>query len=259
MFDLTQFQKDFIDQLSGPQNLCRLFDYIPGVYLFVKNTKSQFTLANNNLLKMLGVKSFKDILGKTDRDFFVRDVADKYIEEDRMVMSQDKPFENRIWLVPDSEGTLAWYLCTKVPLYSKAGEVMGIAGILIDYQSAGSVLKPYTEIADVVQYITKHYHEKIDVEKLAHMAHLSISQFDRKFKKLFHISPLQYVNKVRINAACQMLVRTDENITNVALNCGFYDHSYFTKRFTKTMGISPKEYRTKYYHTNDYPQAPGPF
>ena len=49
----------------------------------------------------------------------------------------------------------------------------------------------------------------------------------------------------RINAACRQLRENDDTISTVALRCGFYDHSYFTKQFVKHMGRLPKAYRAR--------------
>lgn len=244
--DTIRFQKDFFDQIDGLQGILRLFDYLPEIHLFVKNAKSQFVKVNQTNLRLLGAVNEKDVIGKTDRNFFIRDIADQYIHEDRQIMKQKKPFANKVWLVPNSNGLLVWYLCTKIPLFNKKGRVIGIAGTLCDYQIAGSVLEPYAEIAEVIKYINDNSHKDISIKSLADLAHLSVSQFERKFKKLLHITPLKYITKVRLNAACKLLTQSNVAITQIALNTGFYDHSYFTKIFTKQIGITPKEYRRQY-------------
>lgn len=241
------FQQDFMNQLDGPRGLALLFDYLPEVYLFVKNKNSQFIKVNKTMLKMMGQEHEWDMIGKTDLDFFVHDIGQKYIDEDRQVMAQGQAFVNRVWLVPNSEGQLIWYLCTKIPLYNRSGHVIGIAGTLRDYHMAGAVLEPYNEMADVIKHITKNHAQSIRIETLAEMVHLSVSQFDRRFKKLFHVSPVRYINKVRLNAACQALSQTDATITQIAHDVGFYDHSYFTKKFTEQIGLTPSDYRRQYH------------
>lgn len=245
--DSLLLQEEFFCRVNEVHGISHLFDFLPKIYLFVKNRQSQFIKANHAFLDLLGVANESDIIGRTDRDFFVADIADKYIEEDRQVMKTQKPFANRVWLVPNSNGLLVWYLCTKIPLFDRKGQVVGIAGTLCDYSVAGSVLEPYSEIAEVIKYINDHYRKNISIQFLADLAHLSLSQFERKFKKLFHTTPLKYITKVRLNAACQALTRSNDSITQIAHDTGFYDHSYFTKIFTKQIGIAPKEYRRQYY------------
>ena len=202
---------------------------------------------NKTMLKLLGREHEHEVLGKTDRDFFAASLAEKYIEEDQKVMKGRKPFVNQVWLVPNSQGLLVWYLCTKIPLFNKTDEVVGLAGMLVDYTAAGSVLAPYAAIAEVVQYIHDHYQKDIRVETLAHMVHLSISQFERKFKRLVHLSPIKYIAQIRLNAACKLLSHTSRPITQVAIQTGFYDHSHFYTKFKQQLGISPTEYRKQYF------------
>jgi AraC-like DNA-binding protein len=81
---------------------------------------------------------------------------------------------------------------------------------------------------------------------LARLVSLSISQLDRRFKQLFQLTPQQFLLRVRLNAACQLLTSTDQNILQIALSTGFYDQSYFTKHFRRQMGMTPSAYRRKY-------------
>jgi PAS domain S-box-containing protein len=239
-------QQRFLREMRDAGDLASLFDFLPATYFYVKNTQSQFTMGNRAFLDLLGVDQVEDVLGKTDRDYFVRPIADKYIDEDQAVMSGRRPISNQVWLVPDSHGALAWYVSTKTPLFDRDGEVIGIAGVMRDYERAGAVLNPYTEMSEVVEHITAHFARRIDVKRLAAMVHLSVSQFDRKFKQIFGLTPLQYITRIRVDAACDQLVRTEQPLSQIAQATGFYDHSYFTKQFKKLIGMTPKQYRKRY-------------
>ena len=59
-------------------------------------------------------------------------------------------------------------------------------------------------------------------------------------------SPIQYLNSYRIEIACNMLLSTELSITDICLNCGFNDLSYFIKTFKKEKNISPKKFRSSY-------------
>ncbi len=245
----SQFQKDFFSQIDAVTGISHLFDFMPEVQLFVKNAQSQFTKVNQALIDSMGARSEQDIIGKSDYDFHAHDIAEKYIEEDQQVMSTQKAFVNKVWLVPNSKGLLIWYLCTKIPLFDKKGQVIGIAGTLRNYKATGLVLEPYAEIAKAINYINDNYNKEISIQSLAELANLSVSQFERKFKKLLHTTPLKYIAKLRLNSACKSLSQSNDSITQIALSTGYYDHSYFTKIFTKQIGINPKEYRKQYYKT----------
>ena len=95
----------------------------------------------------------------------------------------------------------------------------------------------------MTDYIERHVGEPVRVSDLAAVAHLSVSQFERLFRRIFHMAPMQYVAKVRINQACRMLARTDAKLTEVAMACGFFDHSHLTRQFTRAVGLPPGAFR----------------
>ena len=64
------------------------------------------------------------------------------------------------------------------------------------------------------------------------------------------MTPMQYVLRVRINAALQALTTSDRNIAEIAAACGFYDQSYFTKQFRRQFAQTPTVYRERYRVTN---------
>jgi transcriptional regulator GlxA family with amidase domain len=116
-----------------------------------------------------------------------------------------------------------------------------------DVEKASELLAPYREMEAVLSHLFTQYEEKIDFRHLAQLVPLSISQFDRRFKRLFQLTPQQFLLRVRLNAACQMLASTDRSVLQIALRTGFYDQSYFTKHFRRQMGTTPTGYRRKYH------------
>lgn len=256
----SAFQQNFFQSLENSTAAAHLFDFMPDIQLFMKNKKSQFTKVNRAFLHNCGLDNQSEALGKTDLDLFDPHIGQAYIDEDRRVMQSGKPLVDQVWVVPNSEGILIWYLCTKIPLFSREGKVVGIAGMLRTCADSGSLPAPYHKYEKVIDFIYSNYAQNIAVEELASIVHLSKSQFERQFRKLFNTSPLKYVNKVRLHQACQMLKGQGYiTITQVALDCGFYDHSYFTKVFTREIGMPPKVFRSQHRHcrTNSGNELPG--
>jgi len=96
---------------------------------------------------------------------------------------------------------------------------------------------------DVLYYIEEHYTEAISLEAMAKIAGLSPRYFCRFFRKMTQYTPTEYLNYYRIECACEQLAENRSSITDVALNCGFNDISYFIKAFHKAKGITPKQYK----------------
>lgn len=245
-FDPLRFRNRFFQRLANAWDLGLLFDYLPDTYFYAKNLRGQFVMVNQALATLNGVASIDEMIGKTDHDFSPHDMADQYVAEDRRVMHTRMPVKHQAWLIPDHRGALKWYLSTKIPLFDRNGKVAGIAGAMRDVEKAGDMLAPYQEMQGVIEQMLTRYEEKIDFHHLAGLASLSLSQLDRRFKRLFQLTPQQFLLRVRLNAACQMLVSTDQSVLQIALRTGFYDQSYFTKYFRRDKSMTPTAYREKY-------------
>jgi AraC-like DNA-binding protein len=96
------------------------------------------------------------------------------------------------------------------------------------------------------QYLQQNFGKKIKIERLAQIANMSVSHFDRTFKNEYGCSPFQYLMNIRIEKAKKYLKNKDERITNIALLCGFSSASSFSASFHKSVGMKPMEYRKMY-------------
>ena len=95
----------------------------------------------------------------------------------------------------------------------------------------------------VLKHIHEHIAEEIDVKELADVASVTKTYFIRLFKQEFGLSPIQYINKKKVERAQLLLFTTDSSVKEVAYKLGFSDHSYFIRLFRKITGITPQEYR----------------
>ena len=88
----------------------------------------------------------------------------------------------------------------------------------------------------------------INVEEIAQSVNLSVSHFTSLFKKKTGFSPIEYCNHLKIQRACQYLFFTDLRVKEISFKLGINDPYYFSRLFTKVMGVSPNEYREKKSH-----------
>lgn len=239
----TPAKLGFFDKLTSPDQLLDLLNYLPASYFFAKDLEGRFVHVNQALIEVLGLKNESEVIGKTDHDLFPQEVADQYRREDKAVIESGRPHNEHVCAVPNSSGILRWYVETKIPLIDASGKTFGVAGIMYDLEKAGAMLEPYERLNAAITHMTNHYAEKITVEQLAGLSHLSVSQFKRVFKQLFHITPSLYVRRVRINAACVLLRETAHSIEAIAEQTGHYDASHFARQFRAQMHMSPGEFR----------------
>ena len=99
------------------------------------------------------------------------------------------------------------------------------------------------EMAFARQYFHEHYNEPINIEEFAQSRHMSISLFMRNFKKVYEVSPKQYVLNLRMNNAQSLLETTDYTISEIAAIVGYDNPLYFSRLYHKQKGQAPTDYR----------------
>jgi AraC-like DNA-binding protein len=237
------------ERLTAPgesEQLLALFDALPDVFFFAKDRDSRFSRANAAFLAMHGCRTVADLSDMRDDDFHPPALAAEYVAEDRRVMASRKPLRDQVWLVSDHTGMPNWYLCTKLPLFGSDGAVSGVAGILRPFDHAGNAPAEYRRLTPVMQLVAAQYHRPIGVGDLAAVAGISASQLQREFRRLFGMSPGDYVLRTRLSVARQLLETTSDPVGRIAISCGFYDQSHFTKAFRGHTGLPPQAYRRRF-------------
>ena len=96
---------------------------------------------------------------------------------------------------------------------------------------------------EMVSYIQQNFMEKISLKEFSEQFHLSKKYISRYFKEHFHITLSQYITHLRLEYAKQLLQDTDIPVTEIAMQSGYQNVSYFIRSFKKTYGISPLKYR----------------
>lgn len=98
----------------------------------------------------------------------------------------------------------------------------------------------------VLEYIKKHYAEKITLDELAELEHISKSYLSRKFKQRTGLSVISYINQVRIERSKQFLMVSELDVNEIAYQVGFDSPKYFHRVFKEIVGESPAIFRRKF-------------
>jgi AraC-like DNA-binding protein len=101
-------------------------------------------------------------------------------------------------------------------------------------------VRPVTQALD---YISGHYMEPVKVEDMSAWCHMSETHFRRIFSQHMNMSPLEYLNLIRVHTACDYLKKTDISVAEIAEKCGFTTLSTFNRNFRQVTGMSPSEWR----------------
>src|SRR5579859_2839908 len=94
-------------------------------------------------------------------------------------------------------------------------------------------------------YISVHLHARIRMEDLARIAQFSRSKFSRTFKASFGCTPGQYVKRMRVARAQNLMIISSTPLSQISLECGFADQAHFSKCFRKVVGERPARWRAQ--------------
>lgn len=156
--------------------------------------------------------------------------------------------------IKDKEGKLHW-LIEEIALRSKEVQHPTRDKLILTYIKAllwnmelyfETLSLGKQEIVNgVVNYIRYNYAECLTVDKLAALFYVSPSYLSRLFHKSLNISPMNYVNTVRIEVAKKLLSFGTESVNTIAATVGIEDPKYFSRIFKKHVGSTPTEFRKK--------------
>jgi AraC-like DNA-binding protein len=241
-----EFQASFFRQCPGAEAMMRLFDALPQIFFYAKDRDSRFVKVNFLFLENHGLTHEAEAIGRTDHDFHPPLMAEAYIAEDRRVMASRLPLPGQVWQVPHRSNLPRWYVSTKTPLFDVHGDVIGLAGAMYRIEEPAELARHFQELLPVVSHIEKHFADTISMTRMAKLAGLSSTHFNRRFQQLLRITPTQYLRTVRVEAARHLLFTTSRDLADIAAAVGFSDQSHFTKRFRQTTGLTPEAYRRRF-------------
>ena len=142
----------------------------------------------------------------------------------------------------ESESKITTQVRTKIILLQFILE-MWKKGFVIENDTSGR----NTVEKEMVSYIQQNFTEKISLREFGEQFHLSEKYISRYFKEHFHITLSQYVTYLRLEHAKQLLQDTDIPVTDVAMQSGYQNVSYFIRSFQKAYAVSPLKYRKNNY------------
>lgn len=238
--------------LQRPQNIqmllnamaliAPLLNAIPNVVFFIKDEQARYLMVNLTLARRCGFKSVSSLLGKTSADVFPSALGQGYTEQDLRVLRDAVTLRDQLEMHLYNGRVRGWCLTQKLALRDVNGRVIGMAGISHDLQEAHARHPAWQQLAIVDEHIRRHYHRAISMDELTALSGMSVAQIERYCKRIFHLTPRQMIHKVRLEKATELLA-SDAPITDIALQCGYTDHSAFSRQFKAMTGSTPRDFR----------------
>lgn len=164
-----------------------------------------------------------------------------------------------------ADGTLIRTIAAKEPLYAVATELMttlaarpvrfewavsGLLALMVYHlgDTAPASRQPARQqqtIAQLLAWIEQNLAQRITLGQLAAVAAWDEKYLCRRFRELTGHTPIDYINRLRIERACYAMTAGGKNITEAAMDCGFNELSYFSRTFKRYMGVTPREFCRK--------------
>ena len=223
-----------------------LFDRLPQIYLFVKDRCHRFIQVNDALWRLHGCAGAEGMLGRTDYDFHPPALAAQYVAEDRVVMESATALVDQPWLVAGADGVPLWYLFEQAsaagPRRRGARPVRRAAADRPPPRDPGALPPPGAGARPGDHALRRAAHRR------RHGARgQAVDQpVQCEFARLLQLTPSAYLLRVRVLMARRRLEQTVDAIGAIALDCGFYDQSHFTRTFHATTGMRPRDYRRRF-------------
>ena len=169
-------------------------------------------------------------------------------------LRQRQRFQNRLKLGMAELGQLAKLMAAlEAELRSKTpgsrflatAHLMRIIGFLSRQYSQIPVTqrRPVAPLSDLLGFMEQHFAEPLTITDLARAAKMSETSLFRQFRQIMNRSPIDYLIRLRIQKAAQLLRREQVRVKEASEAVGFTDSNYFTRQFCKVMGVSPREYQ----------------
>ncbi|PAU52957.1 AraC family transcriptional regulator [Pseudomonas indica] len=233
--------------LASLELVAPLLDEMPSVVFFVKDCEARYVMVNRTLSQRCGYEENQSLLGRTAEEVFPARFGPLYTAQDRSVLRDGMRLADRLELHLYPARHPGWCLTHKLPLRDAQGRIIGMAGVSCDLLAPQSSHPAYQRLAAVDDYIREHFAQPISLAELTAVAGLSVAQLERHCKRLFQLTPRQMILRARLGAASSLLA-SDLPITEIALRCGYTDHSAFSRQFKAHTGFSPSQYRDTLPH-----------
>jgi len=221
----------------------QIADLMHDTAFFIKDAEGRYVMVNQSLVERHGLESKAQMIGHRPCEVCPGEFGRIPTEQDAQVLRTGRPIIERLELFWRQPHVPVWGLTSKIPLRDKQGRIIGLIGISKDLTTLVCPKDVPDNVAQALRHLESAFAQRIGPSSLARKAGMSAARFARIIKLIHGISPMHLITKTRITAASRQLLETDCSIAQIAHECGFADHSAFTRAFRSATGSTPTEFR----------------
>ncbi|MDH0746925.1 AraC family transcriptional regulator [Pseudomonas sp. GD03842] len=219
-----------------------IFDRLPDVLFYIKDRESRYVVVNWAVVQQSGVKSKENVCGRTADELFPVTGYSTWAQ-DMEVINSGKEIIDLLRLYFSADGGRQWCLSTKYPIRGDDGEIQGLIGISRRLPRPDENHLNYKRLDEFLKILGEDCSRKILISEVAKRVSISVDILEKLSKEIFHLTPKQLLLQMRIDRACMLLETTNLNVTEVAAECGYSDHSAFSRQFKVATHFTPRDYR----------------
>lgn len=225
-----------------PALLKRVFDCFPDALFYIKDAQARYLLVNDLLIARSGLRP-DQVIGRTAGQLLFSAAGLGPDAQSLTVMETRVPIVDRLRLYTTGRGERFWCLSSLFPVIDATGAAIGVIGVGRDLPRPDERHNGYRRLQNFSTYVEQHLSQKILITKAAQHASISVDALERFTREVFHLTPKQLLMKMRIDRACRLLEQTSQSITDIATECGYSDHSAFSRQFKSATHMTPRTFR----------------
>lgn len=207
-----------------------------GVLRFSENGEQHEILAGQYYIQRRGMYQSGEIPSDAPRYLYIHFLSDNW-EEDGKILPKSGTFDYSL-LKEDIE-KMNGLAHSDAPYILKAGQLYNILAKLYNKKTVPTAAD---KIAD---FIIKNCNKEITLPMLCKEFHFSKNHIINISKKSYGMTPISYLQKIRLQKAENLIEMTSETLESISEECGFNNYSYFYKLFIRKNNISPEKWREK--------------
>lgn len=218
-----------------------LLDAMDDVVFFAKDIEGRYRMVNQTLVRRVGASSKEGLIGHRADEVFPAPFGDAFRAQDEHVLESGQSIRDRLELHFYSARATGWCRTFKIP-WRSASSVVGLMGFSKDLQRPATDRAP-AGVARAMSYLDQHPDQRLRVADLAAVAEMAPRSFERAIQDLFRASAGDLILQARIDRACRLLRGTDLPVAHIAQECGYAEHSSFSRQFRARVGLTPFGFR----------------
>ncbi len=222
-----------------------LFEFLGDVQFWEKDTNGRYLRVNRAFQLNYSLASAEDVKGLTDFDLSPPWLAEQFLADDERVLKGER-IVNRIELVGGFDQTARWFRTSKIPIHDQNAGIIATAGITQVLPDLEAPQFPLPELAAALSAIQAEPTRSWKNIDLARKTGLSVSAFERRFRKCLHTSPMQFLKRLRLARSAAALIQSEKSISEIAFETGFSDQAHLSREFKKLFSVTPSEWRTRH-------------